>query len=362
MMIESFRHLLSGPASFGEQEEYLEFQYYFLLALMLSTALLTGLFVLAARTDVNVIPAGHVWANTLFCVLSLLLAAVLRGRKAWVLPIAWIYECASLLINVSAFLLVPNDELRVIWMFTNLAGVYSLLGRRAGVVITGVTLVQLLLCNHYTSAPLSANALVTGIMGLLYLSLFFYVYSGRLMSYFSRLQASNARLHELASHDALTGVFNARAYYNLCDRAIRLSARMASPFSVLFVDLDHFKRINDTHGHAAGDIVLKSVAQCLQDCIRRSDLLGRIGGEEFSVFLPDTGQAGAMLVAETLRREIESLMPVLPAGAVQITASIGVASSTETDRLTGTMQRIQQHADQAMYQAKAQGRNRVSCF
>jgi diguanylate cyclase (GGDEF)-like protein len=163
----------------------------------------------------------------------------------------------------------------------------------------------------------------------------------------------------MASHDPLTQVFNARAYYAACEQQIALSQRNTQPFSVLFIDLDHFKRINDTHGHAAGDEVLRVVARTLSDRLRSSDVLGRIGGEEFSVFLPNTALPQAMEVAEQLRLALEQCHPDIGSGTLAITASIGVASSAQNAQ---TMQLIQQQADAAMYEAKKAGRNRVSAL
>lgn len=126
---------------------------------------------------------------------------------------------------------------------------------------------------------------------------------------------------------------------------------------MLFVDLDHFKAINDTHGHAAGDEVLRTVAATLKSQLRRSDLLGRIGGEEFSVFLPDTDLDGARQVAENLRRAVQACQLEVDGRQLSITASIGVAVRTSG---TQTLQALQQQADEAMYEAKKAGRNRVS--
>ncbi|CAA7623196.1 hypothetical protein MCP1_40004 [Candidatus Terasakiella magnetica] len=91
----------------------------------------------------------------------------------------------------------------------------------------------------------------------------------------------------------MTGLFNARAYYSLCDRALLQARRAEMPLTMIFIDLDYFKRINDTHGHEAGDTALKAVAACLLEGARQSDIIGRIGGEEFSVLLPDTDLEGA---------------------------------------------------------------------
>lgn len=138
---------------------------------------------------------------------------------------------------------------------------------------------------------------------------------------------------------------------------IEVARRQRTPYAVLFVDLDHFKSINDTHGHAAGDVVLKSVADCLARSLRASDALGRIGGEEFSIFLPNTDAAGAAKLAENIRSAIESLMPSIGERSLKVTASIGVARNSHSEQ---TMLEIQKTADQAMYRAKAAGRNRVS--
>ena len=201
--------------------------------------------------------------------------------------------------------------------------------------------------------------MATFVLGMLYFALFFHFYSDRSISYFVRMRESNENLRYMASHDTLTGVFNARAYYEICDHLILVANRDSSPYSVMFVDLDHFKSINDTYGHAAGDIVLKKVAQCLADNIRKSDSLGRIGGEEFSIFLPNTEIDGATELAETIRKAIELLMPDIGDQRLKITASIGVARSEKGNQ---SMKDIQQKADQAMYEAKAKGRNRVSTF
>ncbi len=116
---------------------------------------------------------------------------------------------------------------------------------------------------------------------------------------------------------------------------------------------------NGTHGHTAGDVVLKSVADCLAKNLRGSDALGRIGGEEFSIFLPATEIADAREVAETIRTSVEALMPSIGDKKIKITASIGIAKNQHCDQ---TMLEIQQQADQAMYVAKSKRRNRVLSF
>lgn len=190
-------------------------------------------------------------------------------------------------------------------------------------------------------------------------SVIFHVYTNRADSYFRRMHASNMRLRHMAQHDALTGVLNLRAMTEVTDRLMDLARRQSGRYAVLFVDLDHFKRINDEHGHEAGDNVLKAVASCMNARLRKTDVLGRIGGEEFLAFLPDTDAVGALILAEALRQDIESLMPSVNGQPLRITASIGVATPSDGLESLGTLQK---HADQAMYQAKASGRNWVTLF
>jgi diguanylate cyclase (GGDEF)-like protein/PAS domain S-box-containing protein len=173
-----------------------------------------------------------------------------------------------------------------------------------------------------------------------------------------KLSEANKQLKLLADNDPLTNLLNSRAYYEACERMMSIALRHNNPFSVLFVDLDHFKKINDTYGHHVGDLFLKSVSACISETCRDSDLIGRVGGEEFSLFLPETDISGAMIFAEKLRANIEQLLP--PVGTDKntgITASIGVASKLIHHK---AIVDIQRDADHAMDHAKHKGRNRVS--
>lgn len=350
---------LFGQANFDRSEEFEEFRYKFLIVAMVVAGALTGVFIFSSYGQMNVIGVEHMVSMHVFTATALGCWWTLRGRKHLFKKVAWTYEIVAMWEYTSALLFAQQDELRLLWFYTNVPGVFMLLGSRAGWAITAASLAILLGCNSIMEARYSGPALMTATFSLLYMAIFFHVYGNRAVSYFKRMRDYNVELEHLAGHDNLTGVLNARAYYALCDREIRLAQRSGRNFSVLFIDLDHFKSINDRHGHAAGDAVLKATAQCLAGSLRASDLLGRIGGEEFSVFLPDTERAGALGLAEQIRQNIEKLCPDIDTGPLKITASVGAATSAGPSQ---TLQALQQRADQAMYQAKAQGRNRVSCL
>lgn len=345
-----------GVLTFQETEQLQEFQYKFLMVLLGFGALATGFFLALAHGDPNAIPPDHVRSMRLFTAGSFLLWCVLRGRQQWFLPVAWGYELICLLEGASALAFVPGDELRILWLITNIPGVYLLLGRLAGGVITALTWVGVLLGNPLLSAPYSPGAMATVSVCFIFMGAFFHAYMSEMLRLFFQLR-------QLALRDMLTGAFNSRAYHAMGDRLVAGARRNNRPFAVLFVDLDHFKAINDTWGHEAGDTVLRAVAQCLAASVRDGDLVGRIGGEEFSVFLPDTDLEGARILAERLRLAIELLRPPIDGQPLPITASIGVAGQGQGDMSDSVnLREIQRGADQAMYEAKRGGRNRVSVF
>ncbi len=161
---------------------------------------------------------------------------------------------------------------------------------------------------------------------------------------------------ELATHDDLTGALTRRAFGEHARQHLLLAARGSPPPSMLALDLDHFKRINDTHGHAAGDAVLVEFVRIAETCLRRSDLLGRIGGEEFSVLLPLTTGAGALALAERIREEVAAARILYRGTSLRVTVSVGVA---EFGRHLRDLDGLLNAADTALYRAKNRGRNCV---
>ena len=163
-------------------------------------------------------------------------------------------------------------------------------------------------------------------------------------------------LRRASRYDALTGLLNRRAAQEALEDELQRSRRLGEPFSVLMIDADHFKSINDLHGHAVGDRALQHLGTLLSAQMRDIDRVGRWGGEEFIVLLPGTPLAQAQEVAERLRERTQSLPPRWQERAVPLTVSLGVSQwAGPSDELAALMAR----ADAAMYRAKANGRNRV---
>lgn len=180
-----------------------------------------------------------------------------------------------------------------------------------------------------------------------------------ILSDLARLVMSELELRALATTDALTGTLSRRAFRDEGGRALALAQRHRHDLSCLMLDVDHFKRINDAHGHAAGDGVLSGIVAACRANLRVSDIVGRLGGEEFAILLPRTGVSAAHDVAEKLRAAIARLRVPVGQATVGVTASFGISAF---DRSVGDLDTLLHRSDVALYEAKADGRNRCSIW
>ncbi len=173
----------------------------------------------------------------------------------------------------------------------------------------------------------------------------------------ARRQQLEDDLRRLATTDALTNVPNRRHFMEVAETESRRFHRYGHPLSLILFDIDHFKQVNDTHGHAAGDQVLSRLSDTCGTALRDQDVIGRLGGEEFAVLLPETASDAAAAVAERLREAVERVSPGWSGGELAVTISIGVAAWGPDDE---SVESVLHRADEALYEAKRQGRNRVA--
>ncbi|MGD8783448.1 MAG: diguanylate cyclase [Thioalkalispiraceae bacterium] len=173
----------------------------------------------------------------------------------------------------------------------------------------------------------------------------------------TRYKRMETQLINLALFDSLTGALSRPAFMEQSTKELSRSMRFHRPLSVMMIDIDHFKAINDNYGHAAGDNVLQIFVEAIQEVIRSTDFLGRVGGEEFALLLPDTSAPAAAHLAERIRERITRYPYLAGDMLIEVTASLGVAEFQSEDRDIKT---LLNRADEALYQAKQSGRNRVN--
>jgi diguanylate cyclase (GGDEF)-like protein len=178
------------------------------------------------------------------------------------------------------------------------------------------------------------------------------------------LRRSEELYRELAITDPLTGIFNRRHFYQLAESELQRSCRYCRPLAVLMIDIDYFKRVNDTYGHGIGDQVLQALAGLVREALRAVDIFARYGGEEFIALLPETGLGAVRPIAERLCRKIAETPLPIELNPINITISVGASAFDPSAQLSpsskkGTLDQLIDLADKALYEAKKAGRNRV---
>jgi len=174
-----------------------------------------------------------------------------------------------------------------------------------------------------------------------------------------QLQAANRELQRLSSTDRLTGLFNRGHWEEMLRQEYARHRRYDRNAALVMFDIDHFKKINDSYGHQAGDAVIQQTAELVRQCMRDADIAGRYGGEEFVVLLPDTDSDGALTFAERFRQTVEAHEVVYENHRIHFTVSLGIADLSQP---TSGYAQLIERADSALYSSKAGGRNQVSLY
>ena len=282
---------------------------------------------------------------------GMMVLVALKLPYSWI--VSWVSLWLTLLLLPALLLLMHHGRRRERALRMVLGG---------GVICLLSTLTRAVEPHLAAQEPVSLLQPASPLSGWLFLAMTFGAFSiqfGLLMASFER---SAAQLEQMATTDGLTGCLNRGATRALVGHEIERSRREQRPLALVLLDLDHFKRINDDHGHAAGDAVLQGFAQAVRSRLRQSDIFGRMGGEEFCVVLPSTDRAGAHEVVDALRREIERMTVTPPGGAgrLRVTVSAGtVVFDPLVERLTPSADQLFARADVLLYRAKHAGRNQV---
>jgi diguanylate cyclase (GGDEF)-like protein len=266
--------------------------------------------------------------------------ALIDERQWHVTTGSLLYGAANLLIALSVLRERPHHILRARWL---LAGCYT---------IAAATLIL--------SAWLAPGGLETALTpnsyhGFLYLGTYALIVAGSFAFLLMHKERADEESSRLATTDPLTGVFNRRTFIELAEQELARSQRAGTPLALMMLDLDHFKRVNDTYGHLTGDEVLVAFTRLIKDCVRRGDLVVRYGGEEFCVLLPGTTLSAATALADRIRARCAA--QELTAKSFKVTVSIGLTAYA--DGMEATLGGLLARADEALYVAKDEGRNLV---
>ena len=349
-------HDNSSGVDAWHSEEYRRFKFKLFSSIMVIAMVFAIGFGLMHDLGLNTIGTVQARLDYGYAALSLVLLVLIKINKDAYSPALYIFLFASFITFVGAIMNVPIDQFRAIWLYLLVLVAYILAGTGTGIALTIASVMAVVLLSMTMSVAMNTETLVTTVGGLLVLSIIAYTHTDRMNRYARLLEENNGKLKQLASQDPLTGLFNPRMCTALGEQLMKVAVRENKPFSVVYMDLDHFKQINDEYGHQAGDDVLVKVAEIIAGYLRESDVCARLGGEEFCALLPDTDQDGAQQLAENIREQIEKAVHLHENEALKVTASFGIAQLSQTDHNLGD---IQKRADQALYAAKKGGRNKV---
>lgn len=353
MDIKNFLH--SG-FTFRGAEELLKFKFKVLNAISVIIIIFSTLFGLMSDLGINDLGAIHSKVNYVYAFMIAMTMLYLRRSRGNYTVAANALLLFSFLTFISALVHVPQDEFRMIWFYLLVYVAYILLGTRVGLLYTVLSVFIILYLSCYIDLQLSQIAINSGVLGLIIGSLLSKIYTNKISEFEDELQEKNRYLHLLASTDGLTGITNKRKFDELTLEYFDQAKRSEVKLSIMIVDIDYFKEINDKYGHIVGDRVLKFFVETTRSLLRKSDVFGRIGGDEFSILLFDTDEWEARQVGEKICQEVHNKSLSYKECERSFTVSIGCSESKHSDE---SYKDLLERADQALYKAKSKGRNRV---
>jgi diguanylate cyclase (GGDEF)-like protein len=354
----NLNNFLFSGFKFSGSEDLLQFKFKMLNSIFITVAFFSALFGVLSDLGINDIGPIHSKVDYVYSFLTIMLILFLRQSKKNYDLTAHALLIISLLTFTSALIFVPQDEFRMIWFYLLIYVAYMIQDRTSGIFYTLASIIIILTVNIFIELQLSQVAINSGILGLVIGSFLSYTYTNKITNYENSLKQQNTSLSVLASTDYLTGIMNKRMFNDISEHYFQTAQKNHFHLTLVLLDLDHFKKVNDTYGHQAGDQLLKRFVKKLERILNKSDIFARIGGEEFAILLSQINSDDAYILAEKIRKEIENDFITYEGQDIFVTTSIGISENKETDT---EFKNIFSRADIALYQAKNEGRNRT-CY
>lgn len=356
----NLNNFLFSGFKFSGSEDLLQFKFKMLNSIFITVAFFSALFGVLSDLGINDIGPIHSKVDYVYSFLTIMLILFLRQSKKNYDLTAHALLIISLLTFTSALIFVPQDEFRMIWFYLLIYVAYMIHDRTSGIFYTLASIIIILTVNFFIELQLSQVAINSGILGLIIGSFLSYTYTNKITNYENSLKQQNTSLSILASTDYLTGVMNKRMFNEISEHYFQTAQKNHFHLTLLLLDLDHFKKVNDTYGHPAGDIILRDLSKRLKHRMRSTDWVCRYGGEEMMVILTETDISVAEKIAEDLRILIEQEPFDIGNGqSISITVSIGLATYPVHAQ---EVQMLVSDVDKALYKAKESGRNRVCIY
>ena len=354
----TLNNILYSGYKFGEDEDFLKFKFKMLNSIFIIVAFFSTLFGLLSDLGINDIGPIHSKVNYAYSILTIILIFFLRSSKKNYTLTAHALLIISLITFTSALLFVPQDEFRIIWFYLLILVAYKINSKTSGILYTLAAIVIVLTAHFFAELQLSQVSINSSVLGLIIGSLLSYIYTNKITQYENSLKEQNSTLSVLASTDYLTGVMNRRMFNDISERYFQTAQKDDLSLTLLLLDLDHFKKINDTYGHQVGDKLLIQFVETTKNILTKSDIFARVGGEEFAILLSQMDRKDAYDLAEKIRKEVENISIRYKGQNVFVRTSIGITQNSTTD---SSFDDVFSRSDMALYQAKKEGRNRT-CY
>lgn len=327
-------------------------------SILLIIAVFSNLFAVMSDLGLNDLGPIHTKVDYLYGFSTFMLIFYLRLSKENYFNTSHTLIIISVMTFTSALVFVPQDEFRMIWFYLIVFVAYALNGKASGLFYTAASIAIILTAHSSLDLQLSQVAINSGILGLIIGSFLSLIYTNKITDYENSLSKKNQDLKVLASTDGLTGIMNKRIFNEVSERYFGTAQRDHQNLTLLLLDLDHFKDVNDNYGHQVGDELLVRFVHAIESLLRKSDIIARVGGEEFAILLFKTSSDEALSLAEKVRQETEQISIACEARkkSISITTSIGISQNRSDDKKFSD---IYLRSDKALYQAKEKGRNQV---